>query len=177
MQQAPQGGQHRVRGLQDLAAQASALLQERRWCWTSQGELDLLTEEELSWGRKRAEARARDSGGHAGPEGRSGKQVRPLRAGLGAWAQPEAGRAAGLPQTLSLEGVLVCLPHSLSGGSPEGGRQAPGEGAAHWSWGKASGSFAFPGSKELPALMAEALLGLEGWDQDPRARARGNKHG
>lgn len=75
-----------VRGSTGPAAQACPPLCRRRWRWTSQGELDLLTEEELSWGRaQRPGPRDSERRPLVGPEREeAGKQVRPLRMrGLG----------------------------------------------------------------------------------------------
>lgn len=88
--------------------------------------------------------------------------------GLGAWAQPEAGRGAGLPRTPSPKGVLVCLPHSLSGAALRVGSRPQGGGAELTGRGAKLLDPLPSQEQRTPALMAGALLGLEGWDQDPR---------
>ena len=94
--------------------------------------------------------------------------MRPLGCGAWAWAQPEAGRGAGLPQTPSPKGVLVCLPRSLSGAALRVGGRPWGVGAELTGRGAKLLDPLPSQEQRTPALMARALLGLEGGDQDPR---------
>lgn len=79
MQQAPQGGQHRGPGSAGPCSPGMSALCRRRWRWASQGEPDLLTEEEPSWGSEQRPG-PRDS------------ERRPLAGRLSGPEREEAGR-------------------------------------------------------------------------------------
>ena len=84
------------------------------------------------------------------------------------WAAPN-------PKPQGGSGLSASFPER---GSPEGGRQALGSGGrAHWSWGKASGPFAFPGAKNSrPHGSGPAGPGGRGPGPQRGLMPGGNKH-